>query len=55
MHVSHYWNRLDYVGIVVLISGTFWPLIHHGFYCDPFLRNLYLTVIYTASAGERLP
>ncbi|GAA5866170.1 hypothetical protein JCM3774_004106 [Rhodotorula dairenensis] len=41
------WNRLDYVGIVILISGTFVPLVHYGFYCDPSLRNSYIALIYT--------
>ncbi|KPV78484.1 uncharacterized protein RHOBADRAFT_33179 [Rhodotorula graminis WP1] len=27
------WNRLDYLGIVVLISGTFVPAVHYGFFC----------------------
>lgn len=46
------WNRLDYVGIVVLISGTFVPLVHYGFYCDPHLRNTYIALIYTFALGE---
>ncbi|BGP52915.1 hypothetical protein JCM8202_003997 [Rhodotorula sphaerocarpa] len=45
------WNRLDYVGIVVLISGTFVPLVHYGFYCDRHLRNTYIALIYTFSAA----
>ncbi|GAA5850188.1 hypothetical protein JCM8547_001036 [Rhodosporidiobolus lusitaniae] len=44
------WNRLDYIGIVVLISGTFVPLVHYGFFCDPHLRNFYISLIYTFSA-----
>ncbi|GAA6032795.1 hypothetical protein JCM8097_000792 [Rhodosporidiobolus ruineniae] len=49
--VAVYWNRLDYIGIVVLISGTFVPLVHYGFYCDPHLRNAYITLIYTFAAA----
>ncbi|GAA5994985.1 hemolysin III family protein [Rhodotorula paludigena] len=45
------WNRLDYVGIVVLISGTFVPLVHYGFFCDPHLRNTYVALIYTFAAA----
>lgn len=50
--VAIQWNRLDYVGIVVLISGTFVPLVHYGFYCDPHLRNTYIALIYTFALGE---
>lgn len=53
--VAIQWNRLDYVGIVVLISGTFVPLVHYGFYCDPHLRNTYIALIYTFALGERSP
>ncbi|CEQ38934.1 SPOSA6832_00404 [Sporobolomyces salmonicolor] len=31
--ICHRWNRLDYVGIVVLISGTFPATTHLGFFC----------------------
>ncbi|GAA5908320.1 hemolysin III family protein [Sporobolomyces salmoneus] len=51
MEVAHSWNRMDYIGIVVLISGTFVSYTHYGFFCDPHLRNLYIAVIYTASAA----
>ncbi|GAA5860768.1 hypothetical protein JCM5353_003115 [Sporobolomyces roseus] len=51
MEVAHWWNRLDYIGIVILISGTFVPATHYGFFCDPHLRNLYIGLIYTASAA----
>ncbi|GAA5832124.1 hypothetical protein JCM11251_004248 [Rhodosporidiobolus azoricus] len=49
--VAVYWNSLDYVGIVVLISGTFVPLVHYGFFCDTHLRNAYIALIYTFSAA----
>lgn len=45
------WNRLDYVGIVVLISGTFVPAVHYGFFCDAHLRNRYIALIYTFAAA----
>ncbi|GAA5922977.1 hemolysin III family protein [Sporobolomyces koalae] len=51
MEVAHRWNRLDYIGIVILISGTFVPATHYGFFCDSHLRNLYIAIIYTASAA----
>ncbi|KAI5481430.1 hemolysin-III channel protein Izh2 [Pseudohyphozyma bogoriensis] len=49
MTVAHMYNKLDYIGIVVLISGTFVPLIHYGFFCAPNLHKLYLTMIILAS------
>ncbi|KAJ8296868.1 ADIPOR-like receptor SPBC12C2.09c [Rhodotorula toruloides] len=49
--VAQRWNRLDYVGIVVLISGTFVPMVHYGFACDSHLRNLYIGLIYTFAAA----
>ncbi|ORY73413.1 hemolysin-III related-domain-containing protein [Leucosporidium creatinivorum] len=50
MKVAHQWNKCDYVGIVILISGTFVPCVRYGFFCDPHLRNLYITLIYVAAA-----
>jgi len=52
--VAHSWNRMDYIGIVVLISGTFVPATRYGFFCDPHLRNFYTFLIYVASAGKLL-
>ncbi|BGP12747.1 hypothetical protein JCM10213v2_000664 [Rhodosporidiobolus nylandii] len=49
--VAVFWNRLDYIGIVVLISGTFVPLVHYGFYCDKHLRNTYVALIYAFAAA----
>ncbi|BGP36720.1 hypothetical protein JCM10450v2_000611 [Rhodotorula kratochvilovae] len=49
--VAVQWNRLDYLGIVVLISGTFVPMVHYGFYCDAHLRNWYIALIYTFAAA----
>ena len=45
---------MDYIGIVVLISGTFVPATRFGFFCDPHLRNLYICIIYAASAGKSM-
>lgn len=41
--VSHQWNRCDYVGIVFLIAGSFYPAIFYGNNVLPFLVHvLYL-------------
>jgi adiponectin receptor len=39
--VAAFWNRLDYLGIVILMWGSTVPSIYYGFYCDPNLRRLY--------------
>ncbi|KAF9301853.1 hypothetical protein BGZ74_006180 [Mortierella antarctica] len=43
--VSGQWNRCDYVGIVFLIVGSFYPAIYYGFYCHQNWQILYLTLI----------
>ncbi|KAF9435948.1 hypothetical protein BGZ76_005169 [Entomortierella beljakovae] len=45
--VSKHWNRCDYVGIVFLIAGSFYPAIYYGFYCSKSLQILYTTMITT--------
>lgn len=39
--VSKRFNKLDYVGIVVMIVGSFLPALHYGFYCHPHLQLFY--------------
>ncbi|KAG9307485.1 hypothetical protein G9A89_017315 [Geosiphon pyriformis] len=39
------WNRCDYIGIVGLIVGSFYPMIYYGFYCHKVLQILYLFLI----------
>ena len=39
MAVSHAWNRLDYIGIVVLIVGTIIPCVRYGFFCSTDLQH----------------
>jgi adiponectin receptor len=43
--VAAFWNRLDYLGIVILMWGSTVPSIYYGFYCDPNLRRLYWAVV----------
>ena len=42
--VAQKFNRLDYVGIVVLIVGSNVPALHFGFHCHPHLRTIYVTL-----------
>lgn len=48
--VAAAWNRADYIGICILISGTFFPAVHYGFFCDAHLRTFYIALIYSLSA-----
>lgn len=43
--VSSFGNKLDYIGIVLLIWGSFIPSIYYGFACDPKYINVYWTMV----------
>jgi len=43
--VAKFGNKLDYVGIVFLITGSFVPSIFYGFYCHPHLQEFYWTMV----------
>ncbi|KAK4542148.1 hypothetical protein LTR36_006995 [Oleoguttula mirabilis] len=49
--VARFGNRLDYVGIIFLIWGSFVPSIYYGFSAEPDLIRLYWTMITTIAAG----
>jgi adiponectin receptor len=57
--VAKFGNKLDYVGIVFLITGSFIPSIFYGFYCHPQLQELYWTMVTLLSSSDiftyRLP
>ena len=38
-------NTFDYVGIVVLITGTFWPSVYYGFSCQPLVWLFYCSTV----------
>ncbi|KAL6230443.1 hypothetical protein BDW75DRAFT_222612 [Aspergillus navahoensis] len=44
-HIARIANRMDYIGIVLLIVGSFVPSVFYGFYCQPVLQTVYLTMI----------
>lgn len=50
-HVARVGNKLDYAGIVALITGSFVPSVYYGFYCEPYLQRLYWTMIVTLGAA----
>lgn len=43
--VAKFGNKLDYVGIVFLITGSFIPSLYYGFYCHPHLQDAYWTMV----------
>jgi adiponectin receptor len=43
--VQKFGNRLDYIGIVVLIWGSFVPAIYYGFSAEPGLVRLYWSMV----------
>ena len=48
-HVSNLWLRIDYLGILALILGSFFSGIYVGFYCEATLRNTYWSMIIALS------
>lgn len=43
--------RLDYVGIVALISCSYFPVIHYCFQCLPTIRAVYLGTVVVLASG----
>lgn len=46
-NVARWGNKMDYVGIICLIVGSFIPSIFYGFYCHPALQRFYWNMILT--------
>ena len=53
--VSVLGNSLDYLGIVSLISGSFVPMVHYGFYCEPRLKLFYWSLVCHVSSQVDCP
>ncbi|KAF2712517.1 HlyIII-domain-containing protein [Pleomassaria siparia CBS 279.74] len=49
--VSSFGNKLDYLGIVFLIWGSFIPVLYYVFQAEPQLIKTYWTMITTLAAG----
>ncbi|KAJ4965658.1 hypothetical protein NE237_017507 [Protea cynaroides] len=43
--LSYIMLRLDYTGIAVLVTTSFFPSVYYSFMCNPFFCNLYLGFI----------
>ncbi|KAK5074986.1 hypothetical protein LTS08_005436 [Lithohypha guttulata] len=52
--ISSLWLRIDYVGILTLILGSFFSGIYVGFYCLPTPRTIHWCMITTLSFGTAL-
>lgn len=50
--VAKFGNRLDYIGIVILIWGSFIPSIYYGFSAEPGLIRLYWTMVLFKHHGK---
>ncbi|KAF2464757.1 HlyIII-domain-containing protein [Lindgomyces ingoldianus] len=49
--VASFGNKLDYLGIVFLIWGSFIPVLYYGFQSEPHLIKTYWAMITTLAAG----
>ena len=38
-------NKLDYTGIVALIVGSYVPALYYGFFCEPRLMEVYMSLV----------
>lgn len=43
--VAMFGNRLDYIGIVAMIAGSYMASLYYGFYCLPELYKRYCTMV----------
>lgn len=44
-NVAKFWNQLDYVGIALLIAGSFVPSVYYGFWCHENLQMAYWIMV----------
>jgi len=52
--VAVWGNKLDYLGIVFLIWGSFVPVLYYAFGAEPELRKTYWAMITTLAAGTSI-
>jgi adiponectin receptor len=45
LQVATFGNKLDYIGIVILIVGSVAPSLYYGLYSEPELRLMYWTMV----------
>ncbi|KAK2725344.1 hypothetical protein QYM36_001704 [Artemia franciscana] len=49
-----YRERLDYVGITLLIVGSFVPWLYYGFYCEYLAYVIYLSLVITLGVASMI-
>jgi len=52
--VAKFWNQLDYVGISLMIWGSFIPSVFYGFWCDTGLRTTYWSMVCVTQSAFKL-
>uniref|UniRef100_A0A0D6QZK3 Heptahelical transmembrane protein 4-like n=1 Tax=Araucaria cunninghamii TaxID=56994 RepID=A0A0D6QZK3_ARACU len=52
--LSYIMLRVDYAGIAALIATSFYPPVYYSFICNPFLRNMYLSIITSMGIASSL-
>ncbi|OQS03285.1 adiponectin receptor protein [Thraustotheca clavata] len=45
-------SQLDYAGIILMIAGSFFPVIYYSFYCHQWALNAYLGIISVLAIGS---
>jgi len=45
--IARFMNKLDYLGIVILIVGSFVPSVYYGFFCNERLMWTFWTMMFT--------
>jgi len=43
--IARFMNKLDYLGIVILIVGSFVPSVYYGFFCNERLMWTFWTMV----------
>ncbi|EQC36196.1 hypothetical protein SDRG_06307 [Saprolegnia diclina VS20] len=45
-------SQLDYAGIILMIAGSFFPVIYYSFYCNQWALNAYLGIVSVLAIGS---
>ncbi|KAK2725343.1 hypothetical protein QYM36_001704, partial [Artemia franciscana] len=52
--VGKFFSKLDYVGITLLIVGSFVPWLYYGFYCEYLAYVIYLSLVITLGVASMI-
>ncbi|OQR87562.1 adiponectin receptor protein [Achlya hypogyna] len=45
-------SQMDYAGIILMIAGSFFPVIYYSFYCHQWALNAYLGIVSLLAVGS---